>query len=179
MTAEEYFAVTVEGDRTELVDGVMVVDEPRPKHALVQTRLLGALFSWSEAAPGRGQPFSPTDVVLDDHNVYGPDLLWVAEHHLPKDYEKRLEHVPELCVEVRSKSTWRHDIGTKKRTYEARGLAELWLVDHVNEVVLVFRRSRPDAPRFDVELELGAGDTLSSPQLPGFACDVAKLFATP
>ena len=28
MTADEYFAVSVERDFTELIDGVMVVDEP-------------------------------------------------------------------------------------------------------------------------------------------------------
>ena len=45
------------------------------------------------------------------------------------------------------------------------------------ETVLVYRRSAPDAPAFDVELELAAGESLTSPQLEGFALDVAELFA--
>ena len=35
--------------------------------------------------------------------------------------------------------------------------------------VLAFRRSKPDAPSFDVALELTHDETLSSPLLPGFA----------
>jgi hypothetical protein len=34
--------------------------------------------------------------------------------------------------------------------------------------VLVYRRSHPDAADFDIALELGRGDALTSPQLPGF-----------
>ncbi len=53
-------------------------------------------------------------------------------------------------VDVRSPSTWRYDIGTKKSVYEREGLPELWLVDTDAGVLLVFRRSTPKAPSFDV-----------------------------
>jgi hypothetical protein len=43
MTAAQYFAVTVEGDHKQLVDGAIVVTEARPIHALLQVRLLTAL----------------------------------------------------------------------------------------------------------------------------------------
>lgn len=36
---------------------------------------------------------------------------------------------PQLAVEVRSESTWRFDVGPKKRVYEEAGLGEQWLVD--------------------------------------------------
>jgi Uma2 family endonuclease len=45
-----------------------------------------------------------------------------------------------------------HDVGVKKRVYEDGGLPELWLVDDAAETVLVYRRSRRDAPTFDVAL---------------------------
>lgn len=86
------------------------------------------------------------------------------------------EHVPDLCVEIRSASNWRYDLGVKKRVYEDGGLPELWLVDDAAEIVLVYRRSRPDAPTFDVALELGAGKTLASPPLPGFGLRAGQLF---
>ena len=80
--------------------------------------------------------------------------------------------MPDLVVEVRSPSTWRFDIGAKKDNYERYGVGELWLVDTAAYVVFVFRRSTPDAPRFDVSLEFGPGETLTS-LLPGFALAVA------
>jgi len=84
--------------------------------------------------------------------------------------------MPDLAVEVRSPSTWRYDIGLKKGAYERHGLPELWLVDTDADAVLVFRRSEPTAPTFDVSLELAREDDLRSPLLSGFVLPVAALF---
>ncbi len=176
MTAEQYYAITVVGDRRQLVDGEIVVNEPKVIHALLQTRLSFALHAWVEAGKGRGLALMPTDVRMDEHNVYGPDLLWFSAEHVPADLDGYPERVPDLCVEIRSASTWRHDVGAKKRVYEAGGLPELWLVDDASDTVLVYRRSTPGAKTFDVALELGVDQHLTSPQLPGFALALAELF---
>jgi Uma2 family endonuclease len=84
--------------------------------------------------------------------------------------------VPDLAVEIRSPSTWRYDIGTKKSVYERKRLPELWLVDSDASVVLVFRRSTTQAPTFDLALELDRAATLASPLLPDFALGVGALF---
>jgi Uma2 family endonuclease len=179
MTAEQYYSATVEGDRKQLVDGRIVVDEPKPIHGVLQLRLGAALYDWIETGTGRGLALLPTNVEMDEHNVYGPDVLWFRQDRIPADLYAYLEHVPDLCVEIRSTSTWRYDIGAKKRIYEDGGLPELWLVDHVSSTVLVYRRSKPESPTFDVALELGTGDTLDSRMLPGFALPLDELFARP
>ncbi len=176
MTAEEYYAITVVGDRKQLVDGEIVVNEPKAIHALLQMRLASALHTWVNAAEGRGLALMPTDVRMDERNVYGPDVLWFSEPHIPADLDGYPERVPDLCVEIRSQSTWRFDIGAKKRVYEAGGLPELWLVDDAAGSVLVYRRSAPVSRTFDIALELRAGESLNSPQLPGFSLSVDELF---
>jgi Uma2 family endonuclease len=177
MTAEQYYEITVEGDRKQLVDGRIVVTEPRTIHAVLQMRLAFVLEGWVQAGDARGLATMPTDVRMDEYNVYGPDLLWFRQERIPADLRGYPEHVPDLCVEIRSPSTWRYDIGAKKRVYESGGLPELWLVDDIAETVLVYRRSKAGAPEFDVALELGRGDTLESPMFPGFALPLEKLFA--
>lgn len=177
ITAEQYYAQSVEGDRKQLVEGEIVVTEPRLIHARLQMRLGGALWSWTNAASGGGEAFFPTDVRMDDHNVYGPDLLWFAEGHVPADLDGYPERVPDLCVEIRSPGTWRYDVGAKKRVYEAGGLPELWLVDDTAEAVLAYRRSEPGSNTFDVAAELGRHESLTSPQLPGFSLALDELFA--
>jgi len=176
MTAEQYYALTVEGDRKQLVDGAIVVNEPKAIHAVLQARIAAALVNWVDAGEGRGIAMTPTDVRMDEHNVYGPDVLWFSEEHRPANLDAYPERVPQLCVEIRSASTWRYDVGAKKRVYEAGGLPELWLVDDVGETFLVYRRSGSDALTFDVALELGHGQNLSSPLLPGFSLSLDKLF---
>ncbi len=179
MTAEQYYAVTIEGDRQQLIEGEIVVNEPKLIHAKLQEQLAFELGAWVRADEGRGQLFHPTDVRMDEHNVYGPDLLWFSADHVPADLDAYPERVPDLCVEIRSQNTWRYDIGAKKRVYEAGGLPELWLVDDAAETVLVYRRSFSESSSFDVALELARGETLTSPQLPGFELSIEELFARP
>jgi Uma2 family endonuclease len=56
------------------------------------------------------------------------------------------------------------------------GLPELWLVDSKADSVLVYGRSKPEAPDFDVALELGRGEALESPALRGFSVGLSALF---
>lgn len=176
ITAERYYELTVKGDRKQLVEGEIVVNEPKTIHALLQLRIGAALHVWIEAGAGRGLALMPTDVRMDEYNVYGPDLLWFREQRIPADLDAYPEHVPDLCVEIRSASTWRYDVGAKKRVYEQGALPELWLVDDAAESVLVYRRSTPRSTIFDIALELDRDETLGSPLLPGFALPLADLF---
>jgi Uma2 family endonuclease len=175
MTAEEYLAW--DGPRgTNLVEGEIVMPQPRPLHQEVLRRALRALDAWSEDGPGRGRVSLPLDVALDDANVYGPDVLWYRTGREPPLHDPPPYPLPDLAVEVRSPSTWRYDVGAKKTNYERHGLPELWLVDTAADEVLVFRRSAAAAQAFDVAVELGRGDTLTSPLLPGFALALDALF---
>ena len=176
MTVEDYYAISVEGDRKQLVDGRIVVSDPKLIHDLLRVRILAELHNWTEAGAGRGLLVAGTDVRIDDHNLFNPDAVWIAEEHRPPDLHRYPERIPDLCVEIRSPGTWRYDTGAKRDGYERGGLPELWLVDDRAQRVLVLRRSRPGVPRFDVELELAGGDTLTSPQLPGFALPLERLF---
>lgn len=176
MTVEQYYAISVEGDRKQLVDGTIVVNEPKLIHAELQARLLLALRAWTDGEPGRGVAFPPTDVTIDEHNLYAPDVVWIAEENRPPDLHRYPDRIPDVCVEIRSPGTWRYDVGPKRAGYERAGAAELWLVDDAAECVLVYRRSRRDSPVFDIALELRAGEELNSPQLPGFSLPIDELF---
>lgn len=179
MTAEKFFEVRDPERHTQLIDGVIVVTEAGAPHGGAQLHIASSLLVWTEQAPGRGVALPPVDVVLTEHDVYGPDVVWYRQATARARWDGDREIVPDLAVEVRSPSTWRYDIGRKKTVYERAGVPELWLVDTEGEAVLVYRRSRRDAPDFDVALELGAGERLESPMLPGFSVDVASLFRRP
>ncbi len=178
MTADEFLALATRGDgrRRQLVDGELVVNEPTWTHSDSQLAILTALRVWSRAGDARGAVNLPIDVKLDQRNVYAPDVVWYRDGRSPQRGDPAPYPLPDIAVEVRSPSTWRHDIGAKKANYERRAVAELWLVDTAADVVLVFRRSSPAAPTFDISEELGTDATLTSPLLPGFALPVAEIF---
>lgn len=176
MTADEYLALPHDGIPTWLVEGEVVVNEAAHPHQHLLLELAFALRAWSGAGRGRGLASLSLDSKLDERNVFGPDLLWYAEDRA-KLATKGPYPLPDLAVEVRSPSTWRYDVGAKMLAYERAGLRELWLVDTVAQAILVYRRSGPTAGTFDVTLEFGIDDEITSPQLPGFALAVASLFA--
>lgn len=178
MTAEEYLALPYSEDRrwVQLVEGELIVDVPLLLHQVVKGELEYALRTWVRAGARRGMVTLPLDVLIDDYNVFNPDLLWYPEEAAPPIRSGRPYSIPHVAVEIRSPSTWRYDIGVKKAAYERNGLRELWLVDTAASEVLIFRRSGPDAPAFDVALELERADTLISPQLEGFELPLAELF---
>jgi len=177
LTVAEY--LSADGPRwANLVDGELVPSQPTSRHQRLLMDLAIDLGLWCRADPGHGQAIMPIDVELDEHNCYAPDILWYRAGREPGNTTVRPQPLPDIAVEIRSPSTWRHDIGPKKRRYEQHGLPELWLVDTEAEVVIVFRRSSSSAPEFDVVLELARGDALTSPQLPGFALAIDQLFGT-
>lgn len=174
LTVDEYLASTTEGDFTQLIDGAIVVNEPTHRHGHAQGQLIRALLNWIDGGAGRGAAGPGVNVEISEHDLYGPNVNWYSEERKP-DPDANTHPVPNIAAEVRSPSTWRYDLGIKKSRYEEQGLPELWLVDTIARTVLVYRRSEPGTD-FDVELELTESDELTSPQLPGFALPVAKLF---
>ena len=175
ITADKYLAMEeLEGRRTNLIDGEIVVNEPTPWHQRAILEIGSALLVWEKGGSGRGVASLPLDIKIDEFNVYAPDVLWYAQDRAPELMAPRPYPPPDLVVEVRSPSTWRYDIGRKKSGYEAAGVRELWLVDFTS--VLVFRRSGLKRPDFDVTLELTPEESLGSPLLPGFELPLAALY---
>lgn len=176
MTAEEFLAWDAPEARVaQLIDGEVVVCFPKPMHQIIELRLAIAISNWIDAGKRRGLVLTTTGLPRDERNVFAPDVLWFVEENRPTDLYAYPVHA-DLCVEIRSASTWRYDVGAKRAVYERTGLPELWLVDDRTEVVTALRRSSAGAPSFDIAVERRSGDSLSSPQLPGFAFDVDELF---
>ena len=90
----------------------------------------------------------------------------------------RAPRMPDLAVEVRSPATWVYDVGPKRDLYERHGLRELWLADTASRTLLIYRRSREHSG-FDIQAEVTAAQSLSSPLLPDFAATVGELIPAP
>ena len=177
ITADEFLAREFDDRFRELINGRVVVNQPLIPHQTIVGRFYLALGNWVNAAPGRGYVWLPLDTKIDEYNVLAPDIVWVAQEHLPPRGSKYMVHPPELVVEVRSPSTWNRDVGVKKNLYERHGVRELWLVDDRSSSVLRYRRSSEGAGSFDEGAEIAAPQTLASPQLPGLELALEALFA--
>ena len=57
-------------------------------------------------------------MALDEDNCFSPDVLWYRAGREPGRSRVRPQPLPDIAVEIRAPSTWRYDIGPKKRRYE-------------------------------------------------------------
>ena len=155
-----------EGFPAQLVAG-WLVKEPAPnyRHQRIESRLHVLLVPL--VGPDRAL-MSPADVVLDDKNVYQPDL--VVLRNLPPDGERNVG-IPLLAVEILSPSTARRDRNVKCARLLAAGTGEVWLVD-------------PEAKTIEVHDAHGvrhaSGSTpIDSRVLPGLSVNPSSLFGPP
>ncbi|MGE3844019.1 MAG: Uma2 family endonuclease [Vicinamibacterales bacterium] len=177
LTYEDFLLFPNDGKRHEVIDGEHhVTPSPSTKHQEVSGNLFWLLRSYLEAHPC-GRIFSaPFDVVFSEFDVVEPDLLYMSHARAEQVLTAaNVRGAPELVIEIGSPSTRRRDETTKRRLYERCGVSEYWVVDPELDVVRVYRRL---GDRFDrpVELSREAGDTLTTPLLPGMELALDRLF---
>jgi len=175
LTYEDYAEFPEDGLRHEILDGEhYMTPSPRPQHQLASMNLSAALWNYCRHT-GAGAVYSaPIDVLLSEHDIVVPDLIFVAAGRVGVVGEVNVQGTPDLVVEILSPSTRKRDEGLKRRRYEALGVAEYWLVDPVKERVRVYRR---EGGGFGGSKDIGPKDRLESPLLPGFALAVKDIFA--
>jgi Uma2 family endonuclease len=154
----------------ELISGEAVVTPPSGgKAASAQGELFYAVRRWQESSADGGLLLQDVFIRLSDQDYLAPDLAWWAAARRPTLVLGALGVVPDLVVEVLSPATRINDLGAKKDAYLAAGARELWLADpHAATIVAMQPAGRQQT--------VGRGDQLTSPLLPGFAVDVARVF---
>lgn len=177
-TYDDYCLLPEDGRRHEILGGEHVVSPaPRPVHQIVLTQLI-VLLHTTKGFAGRLMP-APVDVVLSEHDVVQPDLVWLSAERLDRLTEKNLQGAPDLVVEILSPSTRRVDEKLKRRLYARHDVREYWLIDPDLFTVRIFGRAddSTDGPfRLVRELDAEEGDRLASALFPTLDVEVASLF---
>ncbi len=160
------YALLPEGFPAQLVGGGLVKEVPPDYgHQLFAGRIrrdLVALLGVERV------PDSPIEVLIDDVNVFWPDVVAIAK---PVGLSQRHVGIPLLVVEVLSASTEGRDRGYKVRRYLRAGVGEVWLVDRRTQTIEVHERTGVRAATGDQEIVSRAVD--------GFRVVPAALFAPP
>jgi Uma2 family endonuclease len=179
LTYDDFVLFPDDGLRHELIDGEhYVTPSPSLKHQRVSYNLTLQIGEWLRRHPVGRLYYAPLDVVLSEHDVVEPDLLYMSSARAAEiEATVNVRGAPELVIEIGSPSTRKRDETTKRALYERVGVAEYWFVDPEQAVLRVYRR---DGERFTRPQELSAenGDVLTTPLLTGFALSIADIFGT-
>ena len=177
LTYDDFLQFPDDGKRHELIDGEHYVTPwPNTKHQQISGNLHWLIRSYLETHPIGKVFYAPFDVLFSQFDVVEPDLLFVSTARLSDAVTS--QHVisaPDLVVEIGSPSTRRRDETIKRRLYERSGVKEYWIVDPDVDVVRVYRPGDVGYTR-PVELSLEAGDTLTTPLLPGLELPLGQIF---
>ena len=177
LTYEDYLLLPDDGLRHEIIDGEHYVNAaPASRHQSISLNLTLALGMHIRAR-SLGQFFyAPFDVVLSPIDVVQPDLVFISNERLHLLDAANLKGAPDLAIEILSPSSRRIDEGLKRKRYDLFGVTEYWIVDGELELVKIYRRTGPAFERV-AEIDTETGGTIATPLLPGFAMDVAAVFA--
>ncbi len=164
-----------EGERLELLDGLLVVREPQgSRHAAGIRRVIRALC---RALGDEWQVDSQLPIALDDESEPEPDVSVLALDQ--GGYRDAHPSRPVLVVEV-AESSYRIDRHYKMSLYARAGVPEYWIVDVTRDTLEVHREPRASGDAAHgwlygrVEI-LRRSDNVSALVAPAVAIPVADL----
>ena len=167
-----------DGNRYEIIDGVLyVAAAPSPRH---QVRLQSLVFALTGLIREHklGHLFiAPIDLVMPGCTPVQPDALFLKnENPAHINWDREIEGIPDLIIEVASPSTAGFDRREKQDAYARAGVPEYWIGDPaaLSIEVLVLET---DKPRYRSRGVFRDQDRLPTPALPALQASVAALLS--
>ena len=173
LTYDDY-AKTPEDERYELIDGELImVGAPNMEHQSIQVEIGWRVVTFVKDGD-LGWVFNPpTDVLLTDHHVVQPDLIFVSREREHIITEANIQGAPDLVVEILSPSSATRDRQDKFDMYAMHGVAEYWMISPEARIVRVFLLR--DGVFGEVG-RYGDNDMLTSTTLEGLEIDLSEVF---
>jgi len=172
-TYHDFMRLAPEGQKAELIDGALIVmPPPFFAHERLQV-LLMTVITLFVSKFDLGQVLgSRTAVRISLHQVYEPDILFVAHERRHIIAESEVLEAPDLVIEILSSSTAQYDRGAKRENYEKAGVRELWLIDPYGPAGTQFYQRQGE-----VLLEVAAANgVFNSIAIPNFKLNTAWLW---
>jgi Uma2 family endonuclease len=164
-TFEDFCFLIKEDQKADLIDGVIYMSSPENTDAnallcwlfrligdFVEERELGRTFG-SRVAFRLGEPHGPE-----------PDIAFVRTDRLHIVQRGFVDGPPDLAIEIVSPDSIERDYVRKREQYRQAGVLEYWIIDELEQRMVMLRRSRSGAYR---EIKPRKG-VLHSQALPGF-----------
>jgi len=119
---------------------------------------------------------SPIDVVLSDHTILQPDLIYVSKSRRGI-VKRRVEGAPDLVIEILSQPNSRRDRIDKLNLYAEFGVAEYWIVDPEGRSFDFLIHNTKEGGDGKFEIQTQRDGCYQSPLLPELAIQLADFWA--
>ena len=181
-------------DDYEIIEGEkFMAASPFKRHGKVVGRLMFTIGTYAFINK-LGTAFSDNfDVNLPDGNTLRPDFIFISaanDNIVFNNEDENFYGVPDMVVEIFSRSTMKRDVTIKKDIYERNGVKEYWLINPWSESIEVYLlrdgkyvldniyqnysendlKNMPDEERAEVEMEIPVA------VLDGFKVKIRNIF---
>lgn len=146
------------------------------EHQYTCNRLGRLLDEWNDQN-NLGVVLAAPGLIFAEDDDVAPDVVWITRERLANTVDEagHLHTAPELVIEVLSpgKANEDRDRQAKLKLYSRRGVEEYWIVSWTRKLAEVYRREQA---ALKLVATLREADALESPLLPGFTCQISKIF---
>lgn len=148
-------------DLSQIINGEEIMSpSPKTPHQKASRKLQRILEDYVEDHDLGEIWNAPMDVIFEEnYNRLQPDLIFI-----PKEKEDIVQDwirgVPDMVVEIVSKSTIKMDTVVKKEIYERYGVQEYWLLKPEKRLLEIYVLNNG---RYEMYASFGENDVVSSP----------------
>lgn len=174
LTAEDYWLMPETGPRYQLIEGeLFMAPAPNRFHQDISRNLVFILLKYLEKNSIGKLYHAPFDVMLNEINVFQPDIVFIANEQKSILTKQGVEGAPHLVMEILSDRTARLDKVPKKKVYASAGVEELWIIDpNSQKIEIYFLQKDAENPA----AAHGAKAIFISPTFPGLKFSAADIF---
>jgi len=174
VTYEIYAEMPDDGNRYEVIDGVLELMSPSPT-ASHQSIAVDLCFELKQSCRSDYLIYvAPLDVILSDTNVVQPDAIMIHRSRKHIVTSRGIEGPPDLVVEVLSPSSQKRDRLKKRAVYEKYGVPEYWIVDPETQTLEQFHLD--EHGKYMLMRLYENDEQVSSSKLPCVSFAVSQLF---
>ena len=176
LTNKDLECLPEDGNRYELIEGELYVSTaPELIHQFTAGNIHFAFESFLRKNPIGRIVYGP-GVIFSDYDGVIPDLVYLSnERRQEIATGTRIYGAPNLVIEILSPGTqnMERDRKVKLKLYDKYGVDEYWIVDTRARAIEVYRREDATLKFFTTFV---TDETITTPLLPGFSCEVRGLF---
>ncbi|QTH41082.1 Uma2 family endonuclease [Cohnella sp. LGH] len=173
-TYETYAALPDDGNRYEVIDGVLELMSPSPT-ASHQSIASDLCFELKQSCKSDYLIYvAPLDVILSNTNVVQPDAIMIHRSRKHIVTSRGIEGPPDLAVEVLSPSSQKRDRLKKRAVYEKHGVPEYWIIDPEARTLEQFHLD--ERGKYELTQLYENDEQVVSNRLPCVSFEVSRLF---
>jgi len=177
VTVEEFFRLVPDGQKADLIDGVIYMASPDSRRANDLTGFVFYLLKGFDGSKGVGGGVQVNRYAfeLTAYRAPEPDVAYIRPERIGLAGERAMKGGPDIAVEIVSRESRHRDYGEKRGLYEQAGVEEYWIIDPLQQRVefLVLHEGRYQLAALEENRRF------RSRVLPGFWIDVDWLLADP